>query len=99
MGTSGAATLPALTNAPFSGWFVFGCRAASIAASSSSIVGHGQVYAEATITSKTLWGFGGVVVTTADYTTAQGIVIAAAFSAATASNSIQCSWAVLRSMN
>ena len=99
MGTSGTATLPALSAAPFFGQFMFGCRLASIATASSTIVGNGFMYVEATITSKTLFSFGGTVVTTADYTTAQGIVIGGVFSAATASNTITTLWAVLRTLN
>lgn len=100
LGASRALTPTAsLTNAAFSGRFVLGVRSLNIAASLATITGGGQVRLQgAAAAADQDLSIGGTVVTTADHTTAQGLVIAVTWGT-TAVNSIACQYCLLSSLN
>lgn len=91
-------TIPA--SSPFFVDFVFGIRSLGLAASGATGTGSGvvTVAGSATAASQSIV-IGSAVPTTLDQTTAQGVVLAATWGTNSASNSIQCLWATIRSLN
>jgi hypothetical protein len=100
LGTTTALPLATITGRVWHAEFVFGFRSIGIAASGSSAVGTGFVSID---NGAGVVGvgdaMGGTVVTTADHTTAQGLVLDVTWSAASASNTITCLWTMLQSLN
>lgn len=100
LGTTTAIPLGTLTSRVWHAEFVLGFRSIGIAAAGSTAVGTGFVTIDngAGVVGITN-AMGGTVVTTADHTTAQGLVLDVGWSASSASNTITCTWTVLQSLN
>lgn len=76
-------------------------RSLGLAASGATIVGNGAMYLDNGVSTAAgiVIPMGGTVVTTADHTTAQGLIVSATWGTSNASNSIQCTWTLLNSEN
>jgi hypothetical protein len=98
--TTTVASPTGLTNAPWYLELIFGFRAIGVAASTATIVGHGNVNigGGAAAASQTLV-MGGTVVTTADNTTAQAVVVDFTWGTASVSNTVTCQGVFLQSLN
>lgn len=91
-------TIPA--SSPWYFDFIFGCRQVGVAASTSTVTGNGVVSIAGSATAQAQDILvGGTVITTADQTTAQGVVLDITWGTQNASNTITCQWASIRSMN
>lgn len=95
---TGPYTLATLTAAPWYAEFTLCFRQLGIAASGATATGNGFVCIGAS-GSQSWQAMGGTVVTTADHTTAQGMVIDATWGTNSASNTITCQWTLLTSQN
>lgn len=95
LGASNLTAPPAsLTNAPFFGFGVCGCRSVGLAAAGASIVGHCFVHVQGAAAATAIdYLAGGTVVATADHTTAQGLIVSLTISVA--SQSYTCEYALL----
>ena len=100
LGATTTFTLGTLTGAPWYAEFVLGFRQLGIAASGCTCTGNGLfvVGGAAGAVGQSV-PMGGTVVTTADHTTAQGLVLDVTWGAASASNTITCQWTALQSLN
>jgi len=99
LGASNLTAPPAsLTNAP---WFLMGtlvCRSVGLAASGSTVLGHIFVHVQGAAAATAVdYLAGGTVVTTADHTTAQGVIVSLTISVA--SQSYVCEYAYLVPQN
>lgn len=100
LGATTTWTLGTLSAAPWYAEFLLGFRQLGIAASGATCTGNGWVVvggAAAAVGQSV--PMGGTVVTTADHTTAQGLVLDVTWGAASASNTITCQWTALQSLN
>ena len=99
LGASNATAPPAsLTNAPFYGEFTLGIRSLGLAASGAIGVGAGFVHVQgAAATTAVDYLMGGTVPTSIDNTAASGLIVSLTISVS--SQSYQCQWVVLRSLN
>lgn len=89
-----------LTNVPWRAQFHMVVRSLGVAASGMTLVGNGQVNIQgvAAAVDQDI-SLGGTDITTADDTTAQGLAVAVTWGTASASNTIQAKWCLLRSLN
>lgn len=94
----GPYTLATLSSAPWYAEFTLGFRQLGIAASGATATGNGVVVVGAS-GSQSWQAMGGTVVTTADHTTAQGLVLDVTWGAASPSNTITAQWTALQSLN
>jgi hypothetical protein len=99
LGASNATAPPAsLTNAPFYGEFTLGIRSLGLAASGATGVGHGFVHVQGAAAATAIdYLFGGTVPTSLDNTTATGLIVSLTISVA--SQSYQCQWVAMMSLN
>lgn len=100
LGATTTWTLGTLSSAPWYAEFILGFRQLGIAASGATCTGNGFVVvggASGAVGQSV--PMGGTVVTTADHTTAQGMVLDVTWGAASASNTITCQWTALQSLN
>lgn len=95
---TGPWTLATLTNSPWWAEFILGFRQIGIAAAGATATGNGFICIGAS-GSQSWQALGGTVVTTADHTTAQGLVLDVTWSAASASNTMTAQWTNLQSLN
>ena len=94
------ATGTGLANASWFVDFVLGCRQIGVAASTATITGNGSIQIGGPAATASIGlALGGTVVTTADQTTAQGLCLDITWGTASASNTITCQWANVRSLN
>lgn len=100
LGATTTFTLGTLTNASWYAYFKVGFRQVGTAASGCTITGSGYVIVSgaAGAVSQTV-AMGGTVVTTADHTTAQGMVLDVTWGTASASNTITAQWSSLTPVN
>jgi len=94
----GPFTLATLSAAPWYAEFVLGFRQLGIAASGATATGNGFL-ALGPSGSQSYQALGGTVVTTADHTTAQGLVLDVTWGTASASNTITAQFTSLQSLN
>lgn len=101
LGASTTVTLTAsLSSVPWYAEFLLGFRQLGIAASGATATGNGFVnIGGAAATAGIVIPIGGTVVTTADHTTAQGLVLDVTWGTASASNTITAQWTFLQSQN
>lgn len=100
LGATTTWTLGTLTNAPWYAEFVLSWRQLGIAASGATCTGNGFIVVggAAGAVGQSV-PMGGTVVTSADHTTAQGLVLDVTWSAASASNTITAQWTSLQTLN
>lgn len=100
LGATTTFTLGTLTTAPWWAEFTLGFRQLGIAASGATATGNGYVIVggAAGAVGQAV-PMGGTVVTTADHTTAQGLVLDVTWGAASPSNTITAQWTALQSLN
>lgn len=99
LGVAATITLgSALSGVPWYAEFVLGFRQIGIAASGATATGNGYVLI-GNGGAQPFTAMGGTVVTTADHTTAQGLVLDVTWGAASASNTITAQWTALQSLN
>lgn len=100
LGATTTFTLGTLSSAPWWAEFLLGIRSLGIAASGATATGNGYVVVggAAGAVGQTV-PMGGTVVTTADHTTAQGLVLDVTWGSASASNTITAQWTTLQSLN
>lgn len=101
LGASNTITLGSgLSSAKWYAEFTMVCRQLGIAASGSTITGNGFVVVEgASGAVSQLIAIGGTVSTSADHSTAQGLLLDVTWGAASASNTITAQWTLLQSLN
>lgn len=100
LGATTTWTLGTLTNAPWWAEFILSFRQIGIAAAGATCTGNGIICvggASGAVGQSV--PMGGTVVTSADHTTAQGLVLDATWSAASSSNTMTAQWTSLQSMN
>lgn len=100
LGATTTWTLGTLSSAPWYAEFALGFRQLGIAAAGATCTGNGFVVvggASGAVGQSV--PMGGTVVTTADHTTAQGMVLDVTWGAASASNTITCQWTLIQSLN
>lgn len=100
-GASTTAAMPTtVTNVPWFLDFIFQVRSLGLAASGATLAGAGSVQVGgATGGASTDLVFGGTTLTTADDKTQQGLVADVTWGTASASNTVQCTGTLLRSLN
>lgn len=100
LGATTTFTLGTLSSAPWWAEFTLGFRQLGVAASGATCTGNGfVVVGGAAAAVGQCVPVGGTVVTTADHTTAQGLLLDVTWGAASASNTITCQWTMLNSEN
>lgn len=99
LGASNVTAPPAsLTNAPFMGRAIVGCRSLGIATGADTVAGTLWVTVQGAAAATTVnYIAGGTVPTNIDSTVAQGIAVSLTISVA--SQSYQCDWVTIRSAN
>lgn len=89
-----------LSNVPWYCVFTLGVRSLGVAASGSTVIGHGTVsIGGPAATAAQVVTIGATTVSTADHTTAQGLVLDVTWGTASASNTITAQWTFLQSLN
>jgi hypothetical protein len=100
LGTTTTIPLGTLTSRNWYAEFTLGFRSVGIAASGATCTGNGFVTIDNGAGVVGICNpMGSSVPTTADHTTAQGLVLDVLWSASSASNTITCAWTLLQSLN
>lgn len=93
LGGSITLTLGTLSSAPWKAEFTLIVRSLGVAASTSSVVGSGEiVIGGAAATASQVLAVGGTVVTTADHSSAQGLCLDVTWGTASVSNTVTAQW-------